>query len=495
MKKSTTFLFLFIASWSWSQESFNKYFHRDSMICRYEKIIETDLGYYAIGYADSIYRNTTGLQIVLHDKSSGEELNYNYFDIANEHINLNENIEPQFINNKLRFTGAATNLYDFEYDISNQELTIRDSIINPAGSGSYFIYDRKVYGDTIIISATTPILDSELDYYAANLYIFYPNGEKRKVDFERSDTLQTVGMIFKQLNGDFVTFGNVVDGFSFDSYMTMNHLDNEYNLIGQTRTEKSEGFFSVKDVLMTSDSTFLILALGQDWDPISSESAFSHTILKYNTNRKEIDWKYNYGVPFRAITNGGKIVNSHETGKHLYCTTAAKYSEELDSVFVTGRIVKIDENGLKEWHRDYYFFDNNLMRNEFNTMIRTSDWKYVIGGIATGTLPNSWLVKIDENGEIVPDNLSSTKTEFEIINEEIKIFPNPVSDYLHVNQNDINDITYQIFNLKGQKLLTMKVDDSNTSVIWNISSLLSGTYFLRIYSKDGFLGMRKIIKQ
>ena len=198
MKPFTIILFfLCFYNCLWSQEPFNKFFQKDSIINRYEKLIETDDSYIAIGYIDSFQRNSIGIQVVGHDKSSGEELSYTHFDILNDFLFVNSNVKPQKVNNKLRFAADATHLYDLEYDLDSHEVIIRDSFINTIGSGSSFIHDRKVYGDTVIISATSPSLDPELDNYEANLFFIYPDGQKGKVTFERSDTFQTAGMIFK----------------------------------------------------------------------------------------------------------------------------------------------------------------------------------------------------------------------------------------------------------------------------------------------------------
>jgi M6 family metalloprotease-like protein len=63
----------------------------------------------------------------------------------------------------------------------------------------------------------------------------------------------------------------------------------------------------------------------------------------------------------------------------------------------------------------------------------------------------------------------------EVSNKELKLYPNPVSDELHVQNADQNS-TIEVFNLTGKLVMTKKLENSN---IVNVSSLESGLYILK----------------
>ncbi len=74
---------------------------------------------------------------------------------------------------------------------------------------------------------------------------------------------------------------------------------------------------------------------------------------------------------------------------------------------------------------------------------------------------------------------------------EIKLFPNPVKGNI-INISTTKDLTVEIFDVLGKKLLTSKID-SNTNQI-TISSLKKGVYLVRLNSDNGNT-TRKLIKQ
>lgn len=68
------------------------------------------------------------------------------------------------------------------------------------------------------------------------------------------------------------------------------------------------------------------------------------------------------------------------------------------------------------------------------------------------------------------------------IDNKISIFPNPVTDYLNVNFDDIFPEKITVFNSVGETLLVQKQLSGNTQI--NVSEYQSGVYFLKINTKD-----------
>tara|TARA_B100001063_G_scaffold223781_1_gene231254 strand:+ start:401 stop:1240 length:840 start_codon:yes stop_codon:yes gene_type:complete len=79
-------------------------------------------------------------------------------------------------------------------------------------------------------------------------------------------------------------------------------------------------------------------------------------------------------------------------------------------------------------------------------------------------------------------------------NNKIKLFPNPVVDFLTIKTNGIDLRDILIFNTLGQKLITINLEEYSTSKQIDLSILNDGVYFVRIRSKKGNSTIKKIVK-
>ena len=73
----------------------------------------------------------------------------------------------------------------------------------------------------------------------------------------------------------------------------------------------------------------------------------------------------------------------------------------------------------------------------------------------------------------------------------IRIFPNPVTDYLNIEMEEKADYV-QIFNLTGSVLSTSKVDSEKFRV--SVIHLTKGIYFIKFIYEDGSVGVVKFVK-
>ncbi|TXD80700.1 T9SS type A sorting domain-containing protein [Subsaximicrobium wynnwilliamsii] len=87
--------------------------------------------------------------------------------------------------------------------------------------------------------------------------------------------------------------------------------------------------------------------------------------------------------------------------------------------------------------------------------------------------------------DIYDSSLSIEENEFE---SQFNIYPNPTSDYIHI-ESKFNIALLTVYNQKGQLIL----ENKNENKI-NISKLNEGLYFLKIIDKNGYIQTKKIIK-
>jgi hypothetical protein len=80
------------------------------------------------------------------------------------------------------------------------------------------------------------------------------------------------------------------------------------------------------------------------------------------------------------------------------------------------------------------------------------------------------------------------------ISLEIVVYPNPATDFirLKIENYEVENLSYQIYDINGSLLLSNKVDGNETSIV--MSNLVSATYFLKLTYKNKVIKTFKIIK-
>jgi hypothetical protein len=93
----------------------------------------------------------------------------------------------------------------------------------------------------------------------------------------------------------------------------------------------------------------------------------------------------------------------------------------------------------------------------------------------------------------VPDTITDIEQTF-LFKEGDLVYPNPVNDELHIQTDNSLDvkISYEIFSLQGELLLT---DEIRSSAYVEIGSLSKGVYLLQLYRNGFRIKCHKIIKE
>jgi hypothetical protein len=80
------------------------------------------------------------------------------------------------------------------------------------------------------------------------------------------------------------------------------------------------------------------------------------------------------------------------------------------------------------------------------------------------------------------------------INLTITAYPNPTSDYLtlSINEFDISNLSYQLFDMQGKLLLSTKITNEKTSIV--MSNLIPAVYFVRVMEGIKNVKTFKIVK-
>lgn len=174
--------------------------------------------------------------------------------------------------------------------------------------------------------------------------------------------------------------------------------------------------------------------------------------------------------------------------------------ERLD---LRGLAVHYNSEGEVKWQRIFHVLDSTYEHHLFYDIQHSIDGGYLIGGSANeGTLNEktapafqSWLLKIDADGCIVPGCGESTfvrDTKDPL--SHIMVYPNPVSDILQVHQTKSEAYRFVLMDMQGRALIEFDGRMADEIHLVPVSDIPGGIYQLAVYGKSGLLGVKTILK-
>ncbi len=156
-----------------------------------------------------------------------------------------------------------------------------------------------------------------------------------------------------------------------------------------------------------------------------------------------------------------------------------------------GSLLRLSPNGDSIWN----FLDTafGLAQNRIYDAVELPSGSIIACGYSQTLNPPKdwgWLIKVSKDGCV--DTLNcfpvSSNGDF-MVNEQIKAYPNPTSDFIYLDLPEDEPSEYQIFALTGKLIMLGPISDEKIDV----STLPLGGYVLQIRSKNRVL-VQKIIK-
>ena len=117
-----------------------------------------------------------------------------------------------------------------------------------------------------------------------------------------------------------------------------------------------------------------------------------------------------------------------------------------------------------------------------------------IGNISTDHIQQDFLSQweddtdLDDTSATTGTGTSISSVEFEL---EVKVFPNPVSDFLQVKYEGSEELQIEIFNLSGHNFQSITSRNGDTNI--DLQNLVPGNYYVKI-SAGNKMTIQKIIK-
>lgn len=123
-----------------------------------------------------------------------------------------------------------------------------------------------------------------------------------------------------------------------------------------------------------------------------------------------------------------------------------------------------------------------------------SAYPYAVGPTFYGVYSNRVVTSVTEPVTVYNATSGISVQEFESLN--FTIFPNPASDLIAIQVNGLvsEDLTVELVDLAGKKVADTQIKTGQTIAYFNVDTIYSGTYFVRITS-NGNVFNKKIIIQ
>ena len=114
-----------------------------------------------------------------------------------------------------------------------------------------------------------------------------------------------------------------------------------------------------------------------------------------------------------------------------------------------------------------------------------------IGEAVIGNIDNTTTV---QQGFLANIQANTLSVEDQLVDATIKLYPNPVTEYLTIDIDKLTELSIVIYNITGKEIYKSKLNQQRNTI--NVSALSSGTYLIQINTTNSLQSKSfKIIKQ
>ena len=124
-----------------------------------------------------------------------------------------------------------------------------------------------------------------------------------------------------------------------------------------------------------------------------------------------------------------------------------------------------------------------------------SAYPYAVGPTFYGVYQDRKVNLVDENTTVYDATLSTVESDLE--NKNIKIFPNPTSDFIAIQIGGLNlqDLNFEMYDMQGKLIQEKTLKSGQTIGYFDIQTLYSGTYLIKISTNNMSLTRKVIVEK
>ncbi|WP_276964986.1 T9SS type A sorting domain-containing protein, partial [Chryseobacterium sp.] len=202
--------------------------------------------------------------------------------------------------------------------------------------------------------------------------------------------------------------------------------------------------------------------------------------------RGEEQWQKSYNFKNRDILMSMSVLHSADdkSSKGILLGGYTQAEGRIETDDETFWMLYLDPNGNEQW-RKHITGESRKKEERLSDLKLNRDGSIVLAGTSAEELGK-------ENWKIV--KLGDKQVDQLIEKYDIKIYPNPVSDYAYVEIGfDFKDADILLYDMSGRQLQNLKTKNRVTKI--NTQALVQGAYLVTIKTDTGKTANAKLIKK
>ncbi|MFY1046782.1 T9SS type A sorting domain-containing protein [Chryseobacterium sp. GP-SGM7] len=207
--------------------------------------------------------------------------------------------------------------------------------------------------------------------------------------------------------------------------------------------------------------------------------------------RGEEQWQKSYNFKNRDILMGMNVINGRPSTNNQQPSTKGillgGYTQaegRIEADDETFWMLYVDDNGNEQW-RKHVKGESRKKEERLSDLKMNKDGSIVLAGTSAEELGK-------ENWKIV--KLGDSQIDQLIEKQDIKIYPNPVSDYCYVEVGfDFKEADIILYDMGGRQLQSLKTKNKVTKI--NTQNLIQGGYLIVVKTDTEKTANAKIIKK
>jgi len=202
--------------------------------------------------------------------------------------------------------------------------------------------------------------------------------------------------------------------------------------------------------------------------------------------RGDEQWQKSYNFKNRDILMGMSVIHSADdkSSKGILLGGYTQAEGRIQTDDETFWMLYLDHNGNEQW-RKYVKGESRQKEERLSDLKLNKDGSIVLAGTSAEELGK-------ENWKIV--KLGDKQVDQLIEKYDIKIYPNPVSDYAYVEIGfDFKEADILLYDMSGRQLQSLKIKNRVTKI--NTQALVQGAYLVTIKTDTNKMANAKLIKK